>query len=75
MREAAEDFWSSTARAVTDWTNAMLQPLPPHVQQILGTAAGNPTVASRFADGFADPTDFDRWFMTPDAAERYLASV
>jgi 2-polyprenyl-6-methoxyphenol hydroxylase-like FAD-dependent oxidoreductase len=75
MRETAEAFWSSTARAVTDWTNAMLRPLPPHVQQILGAAAGNPAVASRFADGFADPTDFERWFMTPVAAERYLASV
>ena len=75
MRETAEAFWSSTARAVTDWTNAMVQPLPPHVQQILGAAAGNPAVATRFADGFADPTDFDRWFMTPDAAGRYLASV
>ena len=75
MRGTAEAFWSSTARAVTDWTNAMLRPLPPHVQRILGAAAGSPAVASRFADGFADPGDFDRWFMTPDAAERYLATV
>jgi 2-polyprenyl-6-methoxyphenol hydroxylase-like FAD-dependent oxidoreductase len=75
MRDTAETFWSSTARAVTDWTNAMLQPLPPHVQGILGAAAGNPVVASRFADAFSDPTDLDHWFMTPDAAERYLASV
>lgn len=75
MRDTAEAFWDSTARAVTDWTNAMLRPLPPHVQRILGAAAGSPAVASRFADGFADPTDFDRWFMTPDAADSYLASV
>jgi hypothetical protein len=53
----------------------MLQPLPPHVQQILGAAAGNPTIARRFANGFSDPNDFQEWFMTPDAAERYLASV
>jgi hypothetical protein len=75
MRDTAEAFWFSTARAVTDWTNAMLRPMPPHVQRMIGAAAGNPAVASRFADGFSDPTDFDRWFMTPEAAERYLASV
>jgi 2-polyprenyl-6-methoxyphenol hydroxylase-like FAD-dependent oxidoreductase len=75
MHATAEAFWESTARAVTTWTNAMLQPLPPHVQQILGAAAAEPAVANRFADGFADPTDFDSWFMTPEAAERYLATV
>ena len=47
----------------------------PHGQRIIGAAAGNPAVASRFADGFADPTDCDRWFLTPAAAGRYPASV
>ncbi|MGX6606532.1 styrene monooxygenase/indole monooxygenase family protein [Micromonosporaceae bacterium Da 78-11] len=75
MRATAEDFWTDTARAVTAWTNAMLQPLPAHVQQILGAAAGQPVVARRFANGFADPGDFDDWFMTPDATSAYLASV
>ncbi len=74
MTATFEDFWTNTARAATDWTNAMLQPLPPHVQMILGTAAGNPAVARRFANGFSDPTDFDAWFMTPQAAEAYLES-
>ena len=74
MTATFENFWTSTARAVTDWTNAMLQPLPEHVQMLLGTAAGNPAAARRFANGFSDPTDFDDWFMTPQAAEAYLAS-
>jgi NAD(P)-dependent dehydrogenase (short-subunit alcohol dehydrogenase family) len=72
MQNTFDAFWTTTGRAVTAWTNAMLQPLPPHVQQLLGAAAGNPAVASRFANGFSDPTDFDDWFMTPDAAARYL---
>ncbi len=75
MTATFEKFWAETAAAVTIWTNAMLQPLPEHVQMILGAAAGNPTVARRFANGFADPTDFEDWFMTPEAAQRYLASV
>ncbi|MEV0154069.1 styrene monooxygenase/indole monooxygenase family protein [Micromonospora sp. NPDC050686] len=75
MTRTFERFWFDTGRAVTAWTNAMLQPLPPHVQQVLGAAAGNPTIARRFANGFSDPTDFDDWFMSPDRAERYLAEV
>ncbi|PSK63049.1 Styrene monooxygenase StyA [Micromonospora sp. MH33] len=75
MTRTFEGFWAATGEAVTGWTNAMLQPLPPHVQQLLGAAAGNPVVARRFANGFSDPNDFRDWFLTPDAAERYLASV
>jgi hypothetical protein len=75
MRETFERFWTTTAQPVTDWTNAMLQPLPPHVQQVLGAASGNSTVARRFANGFSDPADFQHWLMAPDLAAQYLASV
>ncbi|MEU4773599.1 styrene monooxygenase/indole monooxygenase family protein [Micromonospora sp. NPDC023644] len=73
MTQTFERFWAGAGQAVTAWTNAMLQPLPPHVQQILGAASTNPTIARRFANGFSDPNDFQDWFMTPDAADRYLA--
>ena len=75
MEQTFERFWADTARPVTDWTNAMLRPLPEHVAQLLGAAAGNPTVARRFANGFSDPRDFQDWFMTPDRAGAYLASL
>jgi Styrene monooxygenase A putative substrate binding domain len=75
MTQTFERFWEGAGRAVTAWTNAMLQPLPPHVQQILGAASMNPTIARRFANGFSDPNDYQNWFMTPDAADQYLASL
>jgi len=75
MRTTFETFWAQTGAAVTNWTNAMLQPLPEHVQMLLGACAGNPTVAKRFANGFSDPNDFGSWFMRPDLAEQYLASL
>jgi 2-polyprenyl-6-methoxyphenol hydroxylase-like FAD-dependent oxidoreductase len=75
MEQTFELFWDRAGRAVTEWTNAMLQPLPEHVQGILGTAAGNETVANRFANGFCDPNDFQEWFMAPDKAAAYLASL
>ncbi len=75
MRDTFEAFWTTTAHAVTAWTNAMLQPLPEHVQQILATAATNQAVAQRFAAGFADPSTLTDWFMTPTGAADYLASI
>jgi hypothetical protein len=75
MEQTFELFWEGAGRAVTDWTNAMLQPLPEHVQQILGAASANPTIARRFGNGFSDPNDFQHWFMAPDKAASYLASV
>ena len=75
MTETFEDFWNDHGKPVTDWTNAMLQPLPEHVQQILGAASAHPVIARRFANGFADPRDLGNWFMTPDKAGTYLASV
>jgi hypothetical protein len=75
MVETFERFWEATGRPVTEWTNAMLQPLPEHVQQILGTAAGNRAVARRFANGFSDPGDFQHWFLDPDKAGSYLSAV
>ncbi|MEV4217216.1 styrene monooxygenase/indole monooxygenase family protein [Nonomuraea sp. NPDC049725] len=74
MERTFERFWEQ-ARHVTDWTNALLAPPPPHVLEILGAAGSLPEVASRFVNGFDDPTDFAEWFMDPDSARRYLAEV
>jgi hypothetical protein len=75
MTATFESFWHDTGRAVTGWTNAMLQPPAPHVQQILGAAAAHPAVARRFANGFADPNDFGGWLLTPEGAQGYLATL
>src|SRR5262249_41462313 len=60
MRATFDTYWED-ARHATAWTNAMLMPPPPHVMNILGTAASVPAVASRFVNGFADPSDFSNW--------------
>jgi hypothetical protein len=75
MAETFEAYWAGHGAATTGWTNAMLQPLPPHVQQILGAASQNPTVARRFANGFSDPNDYGNWLLSPELTEAYLASV
>ena len=72
MTDTFESFWTAHGQAVTIWTNAFLGPLPPHVQQILGAAAGNDTVARRFANGFTDPNDFFAWMMDPEKSAAFL---
>lgn len=74
MERTFERYWDY-AKHVTDWTNAMLQPPPPHVLEIIGAASQNPVVARRFVNGFADPTDFQHWFMDPEKAAAFLAEA
>lgn len=74
MQRTFETYWSD-AQHTTIWTNAMLQPPPEHVMNILGAAGSNPQVARRFVNGFADPSGYQEWFLDPDKAESYLAAV
>jgi 2-polyprenyl-6-methoxyphenol hydroxylase-like FAD-dependent oxidoreductase len=75
MERTFATFWDRHGQPITEWTNAMLAPLPDHVQRILGTAAGSEPVARRFANGFSDPADYRRWLMAPDTTDAYLAEV
>jgi hypothetical protein len=74
MQATFDAYWAY-AGPVTEFTNAMLGEMPPHVQRILGTAAVNPTVAARFSYGYANPGDFQNWLMDPAKADAYLAEV
>lgn len=74
MRQTFERYWDYASH-VTKWTNAMLQPPPPHVLNLFGAAGQLPAVAHRFANAFADPVDLEDWFFEPEKAEAYVASV
>lgn len=71
MQQTFDTYWDY-AQWVTGWTNAMLQPPPPHVQQILGAAASMPQVAHRFVNAFNDPRDFFPWLADPVEADKML---
>jgi 2-polyprenyl-6-methoxyphenol hydroxylase-like FAD-dependent oxidoreductase len=74
MQQTFDAYWDY-ARHSTNFSNALLGPLPEHVQKILGAATQKPAVAHRFADGYANPTDFENWLMDPAKSETYLASL
>ncbi len=75
MQRTFDEFWENTGQDATMWTNAMLAPMPEHAQQILATASVHTPTADRFVNGFSDPSDFRKWFFTPEAAAEYLATV
>ncbi|MFE3874509.1 styrene monooxygenase/indole monooxygenase family protein [Kitasatospora sp. NPDC059146] len=75
FQQAAFDrFWAETGRAVTDWSNAMLRPAPPHAVELFGAAGRFQAVADRFANCFDHPEDVEEWLLDPGKAAAYLAS-
>ncbi len=74
MKATFERFWDY-AQWVVRWTNMLLQPPPPFVLEIMGTACVVPELAHRMANAFDDPRDFFPWFADPDAAAAYLADL
>jgi Styrene monooxygenase A putative substrate binding domain len=74
MQATFDRYWDY-AQFVTGWTNALLQPPPPHVLEIMGSAQGFPVLANRIANGFNDPRDLFPWFAVPEEADRYLRQL
>lgn len=74
MQATFDTYWDY-AQFVTGWTNALLQPPPPHVLNIMGSAQAYPVLAKRIANGFDDPRDLFPWFAVPEEADRYLRQL
>jgi hypothetical protein len=74
MQQTFDEYWAY-AQFVTGWTNAMLQPPPPHVINILVAAQSKPKVGKAFVNGFDDPRTFFPWLPDPGEAEKFIAAA
>jgi hypothetical protein len=74
MQATFDAAWNETQWA-TLWTNAMLQPPPPHVMALMGAAAEQPQVARWFANGFNNPRDLFPFLTDPAAAEQLIGEA
>ncbi len=74
MQATFDRYWDY-AQYVTGWTNALMQPPPPHVLNIFGAAQTSEVIARRFANGFNEPPDLFPWFAVPEEADKYLKSL
>lgn len=61
-----EVYWDKInqfVKEVSEWTNAMMQPLPEHVIQLLMAGSTNPEVADQIAEWFVNPrTAYEAFF-------------
>jgi 2-polyprenyl-6-methoxyphenol hydroxylase-like FAD-dependent oxidoreductase len=70
---AEQRLWESTAAAAA-WTNAFLQPPPPHAIGLLVAAAQNQAIADAFVTNFNDPDRMWAVVSSPDATAAFIAS-
>ena len=71
-RGLADRLWM-VAEPVVHFSNALLEPPPPHVEALLGAAWQDQAVADAFIDGFAHPDAMWRTLATPERAAAFLA--
>lgn len=69
--QAEQQIWNDL-QPVTAWSNAMLQPPPPHVVELLVAASQHQTVADAFADFFNTPHHTWEIFSSPPRMNTFL---
>ena len=75
MTETFERFWGDRAQHSTALTDALLNPLPDHAQQVLGAASQYQEIADRFCNLFPHPEDIGPFLGDPEAALAYVGKV
>ncbi|GGR56045.1 2-polyprenyl-6-methoxyphenol hydroxylase-like FAD-dependent oxidoreductase [Nocardioides luteus] len=75
MQATFEKFWETRAQHSTGLTDALLNPLPDHVQHVLGAATQHQPIADRFTRLFPHPEDLGPFLGDPEAALAYIAEV
>ena len=73
MQQTFDSFWSYAQWVVT-WTNSLLTPPPPHILQLMGAATQNSALASRIANGFDNPPDYNPWWFDPAEAQKLIGA-
>jgi 2-polyprenyl-6-methoxyphenol hydroxylase-like FAD-dependent oxidoreductase len=62
------------ARHVVEWSNAFLQPPPPHVEALFAAAAESKPVADTFVSTFNDPVAMWRMLSNEDTVRSFIDS-
>ena len=71
-RAAEARLWQAS-RAATEWTNATLQPPPPHALEVFAAAAESREAADELCDNFGCPEQNWEIFGSPAGAATFLA--
>jgi 2-polyprenyl-6-methoxyphenol hydroxylase-like FAD-dependent oxidoreductase len=71
-RASEEKMWAAVAPA-THWSNALLQPPPPHMVELLAAGSQDPRIADGIATGFTIPETLLKALATPESAAAFIA--
>jgi hypothetical protein len=74
MQETFDAFWAHAQNSMIV-TEMMLEPMPPHAQQVLGAAAQFQEIADKFAEVFPNPATVHDFLLDPAKAAAYVESV
>jgi hypothetical protein len=74
MQQTFDRFWDHAQHSCA-LTQLMLEPMPPHAQQVLGAAAQYQEIADRFANIFIQPGTIHDFLLDPVKAAAYVAAV
>lgn len=75
MKSVTDRFWNETARWSHTLVNSFLLPPKPYMEKVLGSAAGNPRIASALFEGFNDPALLKDWFFDESGAAKKLQEL
>ena len=75
MQATFDTHWATHAAWSTGFTNALLQPAPPHVQRFLLEASWRPTLRHAFVNGFDHPPSLFPWLADPAACETMIEAA
>ncbi len=62
MQMVFNNYWVY-AKAATQLSNMLLQPMPSQILDLFSSAVNNPVIANRLANGFHDPTTLFPWIF------------
>lgn len=74
MQQTFDKFWAHAQHSVM-LTEMLLEPMPPHAEQVLGAAAQFQEIADKFAEVFPDPATIHDFLTDPAKASAYVESV
>jgi hypothetical protein len=72
MREAFERYWEAEGQYRTFFSNMLLEPPPPHVQQLLGAATQVQSLADEFMSAFCHPKVLWPWILSPEQTQAHI---
>jgi 2-polyprenyl-6-methoxyphenol hydroxylase-like FAD-dependent oxidoreductase len=75
MQATFDAHWDAYAAWSTAFTNALLQPAPPHMQRFLLEASWRPALRRAFVNGFDHPPSLFPWLGDPAACEAMIEAA